>query len=250
MSKTAILLSGHMRNFDVCLPTMHWHVFRHYPDADFYVSTVSDEDSHKVELLSEYYDDRVQAVEVVPEQPDCVELLAKRMDAVPKDIEAFAKHAPYAISVPVQAILAQLWQLQRVYELMPSHQSYGTFIRIRPDLFFHGFTPTQPVTSAMALTPWWGRFGGINDRFAVLGRGGANAYFNTWDRSPLFDPLPHLLREGCPLHPESLIKATLDVSGINVSPTLRAEFSKVDGSGNLVRPWVQEVLPNDAANLR
>lgn len=239
---TAIILSGHMRNFDVCLPTLHWHVFRHYPDADFYVSTVKDGDVHKVELLREKYGDRVKAVDIADGQPDCVDLLADRLGCENESVVRFADHAPYAISVPVQAVLAQLWQLARMWAQI-DFSEYNNVIRCRPDLFFHSFRPCLAASQALALTPWWGRFGGINDRFAVLGQVAAQAYFGTWMN------LPELLSDGCPLHPESLIKAQLERQGCSISPTLRGEFSKVNRAGNLERPWLHEVLPNDAANL-
>src|SRR5690606_40937404 len=77
----------------------------------------------------------------------------------------------------------------------------------------------------MALTPWWGRFGGVNDRFAILGYHAACAYFTTYSRAQAF------LESGCPLHPESLIKASLEAAGCRFDDTLDVSFSTLRANG-------------------
>ena len=233
--KTAILISGHLRTFDLCLPTLRWHLFRKYPDADFFVSTVRDEDSHKVGLI----EDLNPRVQVVEEQPDCVDHIADVMGCERESVERFAAHAPYAISVPPQAILAQLWQLQECFNLIEIPEEYHTFIRVRPDIFIHSFAKPMLMADGEATTPWWGRFGGVNDRLAVMGPKAAAGYFGTYDATP------GLLRDGCPLHPESLVKASVERGGCWTSPKLSAEFSKYGQTGKMIRFWGHEVLPCD-----
>lgn len=243
--RTAIIISGHMRTADLCFPSLYWHVFRHYPDAHYYISTVEDDDAHKTSLYTDQFDDQVKAVEVVPEQPDCEAEIAIKMGISRTALQAYANHAPYAISVPVQAVLAQLWQLRRAFSSAMTGADGGPYdvvIRCRPDLFFHSFTPPSPAPAPLqSITPWWGRFGGINDRFSIMGWQSAVFYFNTYTNAP------DLITSGCPLHPESLIKASMEAEGIEVESNLAAEFSKVNRDGTLARPWTHEVLPCDRA---
>lgn len=230
--KTAILLTGHMRSFERCLPTLHWHVFRHFPAADFYVSTVKDANSHKADLLREKYPQARVEIDVVDAQP---ELPIPQGPAGWKVGQGHYGHEPYAISVHPQAILRQLWQLQRGWDFMVGRNDkpvYDLIIRCRPDLWFHSCAVPNIEGSigAVALTPWWGRFGGVNDRFAFLGTNAAEAYCTTLRK------LPDLMALGCPLHPESLIKASLEFGGCVINDQLRAEFSTLRDDGTFRAP--------------
>src|SRR5690554_5794859 len=139
--RTAILISGHMRSFDRCLPTLHWHVFRHFPEADFFVSTEPDEDAQKADLLREQYPQCQVSIDTTP-QPDVVTELGEKLPSNSSaarelriaGLQVAAQHAPYAISVPVEAVLGQLWRLQRCWETLPPDHDYHVYIRCRPDL--------------------------------------------------------------------------------------------------------------------
>jgi len=286
--KTAILISGHMRSFERCLPTLHWHVFRHFTPkvvegssstynadpargcvgwyapgggyigrekppfestCDFFVSTEPDADAPKAELLRAKYPGSRVEIDLTP-QPAASFLYQRaavvegRPFGIPSaaDLNAAAAHAPYAISVPVEAVLGQLWRLQQCWSFVPmdTFKGYDLIIRCRPDLWMESFAlpkfpNKRPVPVAMpdgptlvigrgmpdtiASTPWWGRFGGVNDRFAILGLGAAFRYFCT------FENIPALLQAGCPLHPESLIKASLEAGGCTIDDTLDVSFS-------------------------
>lgn len=236
MSKTAILISGHMRTFSRCLPTQIWHVFRHFPNPSFFVSTVKDRDSDSAQLLRKLYPDAQIEIEVVDAQP---ELPIPVPPADPSwTLGRMYSHEPYGISVHPQAILRQIWQLERCWSLFHrtgsltitdggNPEGFDTIIRIRPDLWFRNFVcpsfNADQVPPLMAYTPYWGRFGGINDRFAILGQKAAHAYFNTYAN------LPALLASGCPLHPESLVKASLQQAGCVIDDTMLCEFSKLYG---------------------
>lgn len=225
--KTAILLSGHMRSFARCLPNQFDHIYRHFPDADFYVSTVRDEDSSTAELLRARFPKSRVEIEVLDCQPE----IPIPVPPVVADWQAgqnrLYSHEPYAISVHPQAVLRQLWHLNRCWEFFTNHQPawathYGRFIRIRPDLYFRSaHDVANAVTDGVARTPWWGRFGGINDRFAIMGHKAAEAYFTTFAR------LPALLEAGYPLHPERLIYGSLQESHCYIADTLRVEFAKL-----------------------
>lgn len=245
--RTAIILSGHMRTFDRCLPTLHWHVFRHFPGASFFVSTVNDEDAGKAELLRERYRGQPVKIEAVdqPEIPVPVDPPAGWQPGL-----AMYGHEPYAVSVGPQAVLRQLWHLRRVWEMVPDPGSFDLFIRVRPDLWFHSFALPEAFERSRqflawwAFVPWWGRFGGVNDRFALLGRKAAQAYFCT------FSAMPSLLAEGCPFHPESLVAASLGRLSIRVHSTLRAEFSTLRADGQMREPEITAIDIAHMANAR
>jgi hypothetical protein len=225
--KTAILISGHMRSFERCLPNQAWMVYRHFPDADFFVSTEPDADAPKAELLRERFPRARVSIDTTP-QPDMAPFIPPG--------ETWA-HAPYAISVPPAAVVGQLWRLQRTWTFAnPAVLDYDVVLRIRPDLWFHHVRAADldpdTVDTDEARTPWWGTFGGINDRFAILGRYAARHYFSTLAN------MPALVAAGCPLHPESLIAASLRLGECAMLPRLDAEFSTLRPDGQLRFPEI------------
>lgn len=228
--KTAILISGQARTFARCLASQHWAVYRKLEQPHFYVSVADDADAQNMELLRKQY----------PNAPVFIEKL-KQPD-LPEPSATLAAHAPYAISSSVQAILRQLWNLSRVWRFAQQHgaDECDVFIRARADLHFHSAKVEGMgcVKEAEAFTPWWGTYGGVNDRFAVLGKEAAKAYFTAWDK------LPEMLADGCPLHPESIVCAAMQRAGITISPTLAAEFAALRPDGKLVH---MVVLPQELA---
>lgn len=253
--KTAVLYTGHMRTFAQCLPTQKWQVLRHYaPDLTFYVSTIKDEDAESWRLLEKHFPGCPVYVEVVPEQPH-IPMPAGAPDESRWVSGACFTHEPFAISVPPQAVLRQLWQLNETWKLYRRSGDFGhtTFLRMRPDTWMQGFVPkhalprlipppdawySMPSDHAgenVAETPWWGRFGGINDRMAVLGEKAAEAYFTTFAR------LPELIAAGCPLHPESLVCASLTAAGCPPSHKLKAEFSTLRKNGECRSPEISPI---------
>lgn len=243
--KTAIIVTGHMRSFDKCLPALHWHIARHFPCADWFVATIDDANAHKAELLRAKYPKSEIHIEAVKEQPDCV--AEKRAEGCDLPTtwnrgEPYT-HEPYPISVHPQAVLRQLWQLEQGWNLYKSTEAHADcIIRVRPDLYFHqadipalGF----PVLAWRAATPWWGRFGGINDRFAVLGVDAAQSYFTAYSR------IKYLLSEGCPLHPESILRAALEADACSIHDNLDVEFSTLRENGQMRAP---EISSSDLAH--
>lgn len=244
---TAILISGQTRSFSTCLPNLNWFVFRHLKDPHFFLSVADDEQAKDVHLLEGLYPDRVFIEKV--SQPD-----------IPEPHPSKAKHAPYAISSPPQAILRQLWALNRVWDFMQETQEkrsgsanvecgFTTFVRCRPDLWFRRMEfpdlkrdlfsmhmergPDIFVdgpTTGVAYTPWWSACGGVNDRFAIMDEKGAIAYFTAFQKWRSF------VDQGCPLHPETIMLEALRTGGVTVHQTLQAVFSTVRLDGSTVGP--------------
>lgn len=250
---TAILISGQLRTFAKCWPTQHWHVLRHFADPHFFITVQGDRNTIPSEvsaLIEEYganvhYDPRTD--------PDLSEHLT------PQLTRAFHQ-APYANAAPAHQLLLQHWYQQEVWKFFqsvsrggaenaeqthlrasapPREPKFDTIIRLRADLWFHSFDYPYATEHAPAadecLTPWWGRFGGINDRLAIMGPRAARYYFG------VFDNLDELIESGCPFHPETLVAANLERGNIEVRPTLRTEFSTLRTNGDMRWPEINGV---------
>jgi hypothetical protein len=216
MSKTAVLISGQMRTFSHCLPSLYWNVFRKLKDPHFFVSCADDEQASSAYMLELHYPGKVH-IEIV-KQP-----------TLPEPHKSYADHAPYAISVPIQNILRQLWHYNRVWEFFNEVtgelKDFTAFVRCRPDLFFHRFdAPAEPLPHEF-LGVWKARCGGVNDRFAIMGPKAAEAYFTAFPR------LQSLLDLGCPLHPESIQQAAMEFEGVGIRNRLTCEFTTVRFNG-------------------
>ncbi len=224
---TAVLISGQMRTFAKCYPTQRWQIFRHYePDIHFFVSCPDDQQASTTTLLLkdyanvhvEFYDDPLDLPKIPLER---------------------GESAPYANAITHDKLILQHWGVKKVWEFYQSksRKKDDVIIRIRPDLWIHRFHKPADPSWNEAILPWWGKFGGVNDRLGILGCDAAEYYFNVYDQ------IPDLLEKGCPFHPESLTAAVL--RGINIRP-LMASFSteRMDGS----RRW-PEILMDDVSEL-
>jgi len=222
---SVIIVTGQMRTWKTCAHTFKWHVARHLPQPlHFYFSTVEDEDAMSHMITGGLFGS-TSVAKVEPSQPE-----------IPEPAEP-VRFEPYARSVPMQAVLRQLWQLQNGWELycdMPAKDP-EVFVRLRPDLFFHSCEQNYMPLVNEALTPWWGRFGGINDRFAIMGSHAASEYFQT------FAKLQKLIEAGCPIHPESLVKASLREGYCIVRDNLAVEFSTLRKSGEMRPPEISAI---------
>ncbi len=229
--KTAVLISGQLRTFKKCYPTQKWQIFRHYePDIHFFASLSGADDASRAEsiLREDYESVHVESYDDPTDLPD-----------IPIQKGA---HAPYANAASHHKLMLQHWGNKKVWDFFASSvaiESFDVIIRIRPDLWIHGFTPPRQPDPNEAFCPWWGKFGGVNDRLAVLGyKQAAWDYFNTYSCIESF------LNKGCPFHPETLVAESLRRSQNVVHNSLMTEFStdRMDGTR---RWWTTEVLPCD-----
>lgn len=224
---TAVLISGQMRTFAQTFSTFRWHVLRHFADPHFFITVQDNPDCASIDLLrAEYGADHVHAD--LRTDPDFSVLDPGLLSLVSGPCYY---QAPYANAASPHQLLLQHWYQNECWkhfqtlnaQLSTPNRQFSTIIRTRGDLWFHSFAPppnSPPFAYPdIALTPWWGRFGGINDRFAILGHEAARAYFTTYDH------IPELLAAGCPFHPESLVAASLERSACVVRTTLRTEFT-------------------------
>jgi hypothetical protein len=81
----------------------------------------------------------------------------------------------------------------------------------------------------LAFLPTWSRWGGVNDRFGVMGASAAKAYFTTFQR------VQELCDLGAPLHPESLVMGALELAGVKISNTLISDFLTIRMDGSVIQ---------------
>lgn len=155
--------------------------------------------------------------------------------------------APYANATSHAKLMLQHWGNRKAWDFFCSKadpNSFNLIVRIRPDLWIHRFRepygPYYELDPKAAILPWWGKFGGVNDRLALLGPEAAKAYFN------VYDAIPELLSKGCPFHPETLVMEALKAEGCAVYSSLMTEFStmRMDGS----QRWA-EITMSDMAEF-
>lgn len=224
---TAILISGQLRTFAQCYPTQKWQVYRHFPDPHFFVVVENNEQCNSIQALRRDYPDKVFAKFI--NDPT-------NLPSIPPELGA---HAPYFNTAPHHRLLMQHWYQNEVWKLFEDCKEklpeFDTFIRMRGDSWVQVFEPVfcgesmlekvineefkRGGREATCFSPWWGRFGGMNDRMAIMGASAAPYYFT------LYNSIESLLKEGCPFHPESLLLAHLEKNGIKPSHTLNAMFA-------------------------
>jgi len=138
-------------------------------------------------------------------------------------------HAPYANAAGHVSLMRQHWGYEKTWNLFKSKadpNSFETIIRVRPDQWIHSFDPPRQPEPDECFSPWWGKFGGVNDRVGVMGPVAAIAYFGVYRKIVRF------LKAGCPFHPETLLKASLQAENIIIHHSLMVEAStmRLDGS--------------------
>lgn len=244
----AVLLCGQMRTFNFCFASIKWQVLRHLGNCDFFVSTTLDEQTGSVKLLEQAFPDRRIQTDIVKEQPDVYADLVNQGVIPDKDYRPgyFHTHEPHVNSVHPRGWFRQYWQLSRAYKIFRQTTKPGDYdfvVRLRPDLHFQSFEMPDlqaPHAANTVYTPWWGRWGGVNDRFALMGDKAAHAYFEC------LDIIPELRRLGAPVHPECLMKASLEYHKVVLIPELCSEFATIRLNGEVRQPEISNI---DLAHL-
>lgn len=220
--KIAILSSGTLRTLQRCYPTHRWQLYRPLARAghDLHFFGHFKNDPRAEDQLADLRHDFGERAHISfandPSDDNLAELLGKETAAA---AEIGWHEAPFANAASVRQLLLQHWSQQQAYERFresPEFTSFDVIIRLRCDLWFHEMDLQQLMgwsyleNARTVLVPWWGGFGGYNDRFAVMSAQNAMKYFT------LFEQLGSLLSAGCPFHPESLLKAALCEAQLDV----------------------------------
>ncbi len=195
---TAVLISGQMRSAERCVQP----ILQAFPGADFYIHAVQDEDASKASLFG-------PAVVKVEAQPVFVERVAYHTQS-----------ARYVVGV--MPVLAQLWGLEKVWELFEAEsgsRKYDWIVRCRSDILIK--TPPEPESQYRGdlMIPRFSNYWGLNDRFAIMRAKFGKQYF---DRRRHLDDY---IEKGNIFHPETFLGWTMrDVVTVRtqtIFPTLR-----------------------------
>jgi hypothetical protein len=223
--KTAIIYSGQARSVSQTWENQFWHL-RHFPNKEIFYSVAKDAQAGDMQLLTE--------------MPGLVSIAGEGVVQPPVESwpEKTAFKCGYPRSTSQEGVLKQIWAWNRAWEFFcekANPEDFDVVVRIRPDTAFlrlevprlerrwivEGGEVESGCPDYVCLTPRWAKWGGQQDRFAILGRKAAKAYFTTWQK------LPKLREMGCPCHPEQLLDTSLRLDGITPSATLKAEFLTV-----------------------
>jgi hypothetical protein len=233
--KIAFIYTGQARTFKEVIENHLWFAFRHFDKPTVFASMADDPQAEDLLLLRDHgYTVHFEKV-VQPEIPE----------------PATRPHQfGYPRSVSAQSVLKQLWALNRAWEFFNEKREgdYDLIVRIRPDSRFvrfelpksyrlqallyssqtgaDGLNWREGIKPYLCLVPWWASWGGINDRLAVMGRDAAKAYFTAYTK------IDELVAKKCPVHPETMIAAALDMAKITPERMLPAEFMtlRMDGA--------------------
>jgi len=212
MPSTAVILVGQARTFGLCFDNQYWFLYRHLKDPVFYVFVEDEPEAGAMDLLlTRYPADRVHLRRV------------KTPTDLPVPDPKHALHTGYCGGPPA-ALVRTLWNFNEAWKWIESLDSYkrhcyyhDPFVKVRMDAYFSEFTmPSMMPSNEEAFGLWWERYGGINDRLAFFGLRAAKMHFTTYDR------LQQILDAGCPLHGETLMAGSLELSGCTIHHVLRA----------------------------
>lgn len=236
MTKTAILISGQCRTLDVCFKSLKSQVLDFFPEADVFISAAMDNDTGSIIAFDELPEGKKFAEVIDQPTLDEKSYLSRSIGG-----EYCIGEGPQDTTA-VQRILRQAWNLRRVFDMARDHGDYERFIRVRMDQWFHvGCKGTPELQGQYALVPWWGSFGGVNDRFAIMDAVTTDSY--CW-----FPYLDDFLDDGCRFHPETLTAWAIRASGTPIyhHPIVSATIKR-QGQKLMVRP--PEFLPNEYVNI-
>lgn len=210
MRKVAVLVCGQMRTLD----QTYNQVKSIYPNADFYVHAVLDEDAEKAFLLKP----KVFFSEPQHEMPERLEYSWNM---------ARGCHG-------VQRVLKQLWGLEKVWNIYEKYgDKHDVIVRWRPDTLF-SVLPEDPETITERnlnhiFIPKFSNYYGLNDRFAFGNYENMKTYFTRFQRLDGF-----INRRGM-FHPETFLGWCITDKNITIQRT-KAVFWSVRKDGTRIEP--------------
>jgi hypothetical protein len=200
-----IFYSGQARTFRSCWPNHWWYVLRHFPEAKVFASVADDAQARDMELLRQRFPKA--KIEVV-KQPDFAEA---------EKYETMNAWGGYPLSAKAANVLKAFWHYEKVWK-MKGGEVFDINVRIRPDLWFQEMELPGHVEAWECWTAPWGSWGGINDRFAIMGAKAAESYMTA------HSGMMGLLEAGAPFHPETLTRAAVERNGGKCVQRLAATF--------------------------
>ena len=221
MSSTAIVMTGPLELLPRCIPTHCWHLLRLLPPGDLIVSSLDDRHAGNASVLEQ----RLPGWRILQHRLSDAQGWAARVrdwGLVPDAHSALDTLLPSPEAA--EAVLGELWLRHQAWQqlrLACPGTRHNKVIHMRTNLWMRAVDLPAKLAPQEAHTPWWGRQGGCNPGFALLGEQAAEAYFG------VFRKLPELLRAGVPLHLPSLLFAALSSGDLRLRQTLRVEYTPI-----------------------
>ena len=230
--KTAVIITGQARSFTHVHANQNWYVYRKLLNPTFFASICDDSDADSLKVISDKdkYPLKFERVKdpVFPEHKDAASML----------------FSGYGFAGSLQSFYRQHWSLKRGWEFFKEQKGFEEFdliIRLRPDLWFQEFIAPNysKIGDKDCLTPWWSTFSGVNDRFAIMGNSAAESYMTCFDKhQQLFDM-------GCPMHHETIVRAAMELDGINVIQRMTTFFLRCRKENGQIQFLGEQIWQND-----
>lgn len=177
MGDIAVLISGQIRTLDICYKS----ILETYPNADFYVQAVDDQDAYKAELLKPVRL-LIEPTRDLPERPEYSFQIGRLCHGV-------------------QGCLRQWYNLLRCWQLYQnSGHKHKWIVRHRPDLLTITEPPPQSEWKEDIMVPghdnWWG----IHDWHGIMTPECAKVYFTR------INVLDDYINQDGIFHPETFLE--------------------------------------------
>ena len=217
MKKVAILVCGQMRTLD----KTYDQIKSIYPNADFYVHSVLDEDTEKAFLLK-----------------------PKVLIAEPQ--YEMAERVEYSWTMSrgchgVQNVLKQLWGLDKVWNIYEKYgEKHDVVIRWRPDTLFSTFPEDLETITEKNLNcifiPRFFNHSGLNDQFAFGNYRNMKTYFTRFKKLDEYIDKGESLGKCSIFHPETFLAWHLLISEKIIIQRTKAVFDILRKDGSRIKP--------------
>ena len=197
--KIALLLSGQIRNAKESFSSIKSNILDAY-ETDVYINTwlpenqtastwgyVVENDCSIDELISQYKPKKI-----------LVEDFDKKRESIDPFFSGISSEFPET-RVPV--IFYMHYKNKGAFNLIDNPEEYDFIIKSRMDLVFENFPDLKSLDPRKMYVPYGSNWrGGIGDLMAFSNCENMKHYFS------LYDKIPDYVKEGCPVHPETILK--------------------------------------------
>lgn len=221
--KTAILLSGQIRDARNCFPTHKTFLIDQY-NADVFIDTWSPNNNtldHRGQLIKndltpndvfDLYKPKFATFEDFDNSP-----LMTRIGSLSFQSETAynAYDGTYAYETKIQNVIYMYYKIWRVFELMRQYEQlnnivYDQVIRMRFDLFFESFPIIECKENTVYVPAGFDHRGGISDLLSM----GTRATMQI--ACSVYTHLLEYYNMGIGLHPESVLRRHFEIEKLNI----------------------------------
>ena len=219
--RTAILLSGQVRDAKECIPTLQEHIIDRY-DADIFIDTWVPESQvldHRGQLISDnlstqqvlsLYKPKLAMFEDFNSSPIFSRIKEYKIE------NRTAYDGSHAWETKVENIFYMYYKVWRCFQHMAHYEAINNFrydrvIRMRFDLRFESFPIIDVQPGVVYVPAGFDHRGGIND---LLSLGTRETMEKVCD---LFTKLVEYSNSNVGFHPESILRTHMDKCGLTIN---------------------------------